>query len=161
MSQHPLFAINPELDLVLERVVDVAPRLVWAAWTKPELIKQWFCPRPWMVTDCRIDLRPGGEFYTLMQGPDGQSFPMDGCILDVVEGERLVLTDTLTAGYRPAEKPFFSSIVQFIPEGAGTRYIATAIHGTAATRQSHIDMGFHQGWGTALDQLVELARTLA
>ncbi len=51
--------INPKLDLVLERVVDVPPHLVWEAWTKPEHVKHWFCPKPWSVTECEIDLRPG------------------------------------------------------------------------------------------------------
>ena len=32
---------DPKLDLVLERVGDVAPTLVWAAWTRPEYVKQW------------------------------------------------------------------------------------------------------------------------
>ena len=51
---------DPKLDLVLERVVDVAPTLVWAAWTRPEYLKQWFTPAPWQTVDCEIDLRPGG-----------------------------------------------------------------------------------------------------
>jgi uncharacterized protein YndB with AHSA1/START domain len=40
------FTINPTLDLVLEREIDIAPELVWEAWTQPEHIKQFFCPRP-------------------------------------------------------------------------------------------------------------------
>ena len=37
----------PHYDLVLQRVVPVAPELVWAAWTQPEHITQWFTPAPW------------------------------------------------------------------------------------------------------------------
>jgi uncharacterized protein YndB with AHSA1/START domain len=63
---------DPRLDLILERVVDVAPELVWAAWTKPEHIKKWFTPAPWKTVDCEIDLRPGGIFRTVMRSPEGQ-----------------------------------------------------------------------------------------
>ena len=44
---------NPDLDLVLERTVSVAPERVWAAWTEPELLKQWFTPAPWKTVDGR------------------------------------------------------------------------------------------------------------
>ena len=57
-------ATDPKLDLVLERVIDVPRRLVWEAWTRPEHLKEWFCPKPWGVSDCEIDLRPGGIFRT-------------------------------------------------------------------------------------------------
>ena len=49
--------IDPELDLVLERVVDVRPELVWQAWTRPEHIVNWFTPDPWKTIACEIDLR--------------------------------------------------------------------------------------------------------
>src|SRR5690606_6305336 len=81
MSMPPL---NPKLDLVLERVVDVSPRLVWRAWTEPEHLMKWFCPRPRQTVDCRIDLRPGGECFTQMRSPEGVD--MDGgagCYLEV------------------------------------------------------------------------------
>jgi uncharacterized protein YndB with AHSA1/START domain len=68
--------------------------------------------------------------------------------------ERLVWTDALLPGYRPSEKPFMTAVIELENEGKGTRYTATAIHRDEAGKKQHEDMGFHQGWGTALDQLV-------
>ena len=48
---------NPELDLLLERIVDVPREKIWAAWTTPTLLMPWFCPLPWKTIDCVIDLR--------------------------------------------------------------------------------------------------------
>ena len=64
MSLSPIITIDPKLDLVLERVVDVPVHLVWKAWTEPEHLKPWFCPKPWYVSECEIDLRPGGMLRT-------------------------------------------------------------------------------------------------
>jgi len=156
----PLWKPDPKLDLVLERVIDVPPALVWAAWTKPEHLRHWFCPKPWIVTDCEIDPRPGGIFRTTMRGPEGQEFPNVGCYLEVVPTERLVFTDALLPGYRPSENPFMTAVITLKPEGKGTRYTAVAIHRDDAARKRHEEMGFHQGWGTALDQLVAHAKTM-
>lgn len=147
---------DPELDLVLERVVDVPPELVWRAWTQPEHLKAWFCPRPWMVTECEIDLRPGGIFHTVMQSPEGDSHPGTGCVLEVVPNERFVWTSALLPGFRPAAESdlSFTAVISIRPEGDGTRYTATAIHPDPEGRQRHEEMGFHEGWATALDQLV-------
>jgi uncharacterized protein YndB with AHSA1/START domain len=154
------FKPDPKLDLVLERVIDVPRELVWAAWTKPEHIRKWFTPAPWTVADCEIDLRPGGIFRTTMRSPEGKEFPNVGCYLDVVTNERLVWTDALLPGYRPAPNPFMSAVVLLKPEGKGTRYTAIAIHRDEAGRKQHEEMGFQEGWGKALDQLVALTRTM-
>jgi len=157
------FAIDPALDLVLERTVDIPPHLVWLAWTRPEHLKKWFTPAPWTTIACEIDLRPGGRFHTVMRSPEGQTFPNDGCYLEVVENQRLSWTNALAPGFRPvAPGPtcggdgsfLFSAIVELAPEGQGTRYTATAIHQDRAGRDAHERMGFREGWGKALDQLV-------
>jgi uncharacterized protein YndB with AHSA1/START domain len=152
---------DPKLDLVLTRVVDVAPRLLWEAWTKPEHLVKWFTPAPWSTAEVELDLRPGGMFRSVMRSPEGELHPNLGCYLEVVPLERLVFTDALLPGYRPAEKPFMTAIVTFEAHGSGTKYTATALHHDAATRDTHAEMGFHDGWGTALDQLVAYAKTLA
>ena len=84
---------DPRLDLVLERVVEVPPELVWKAWTEPEHLKRWFTPLPWTTVECEIDLRPGGIFRTVMRSPEGQDHPNMGCYLEVVPNRRLVWTD--------------------------------------------------------------------
>jgi len=53
------FKPDPKLDLVLERVVDVPPSLVWACWTMPKHIKKWFTPAPWKTVEAQVDLAAG------------------------------------------------------------------------------------------------------
>ncbi|MCA9565211.1 MAG: SRPBCC family protein [Myxococcales bacterium] len=156
--------IDPNRDLVLERVVNVAPELVWKAWTQPEHLVKWFTPRPWMTVHCEIDLYPGGKFRTIMRSPEGQEADNTGCYLEVVENQRLVWTGALEPGFRPAkiaaDVPFlFTAAILMEPSGTGTKYTAIAMHQTETGCKSHEEMGFHHGWGAALDQLVEVAPT--
>lgn len=162
MTDSYIYQPDPRLDLTLERVVDVPPERVWAAWTQPEQLKPWFTPAPWKTVDCEIDLRPGGIFRTVMRSPEGQDFPNLGCYLEVVPNERLVWTNTLLPGFRPASDPagdhcggfFFTAVISLAHEGNGTRYRALVIHADEAGRARHEAMGFREGWGAALDQLV-------
>jgi uncharacterized protein YndB with AHSA1/START domain len=168
MSPISTYRFNPELDLKLERTVDVAPELVWMAWTNPEYLKQWYTPDPWKTVDAELDVRPGGIFRTTMRSPEGQEFPNLGCYLDIVENRRLVWTDSLEPGFRPASKAILgkfhiTAVIQMEPadpSGKSTRYSAMALHNDAASRQKHSDMGFEDGWGTVLNQLVALVKKL-
>jgi len=154
-------AFNPETDLLLERVVPTPKRLVWKAWTDTEHLKRWFCPRPWMTVHAEIDLRPGGRFVTVMRSPEGQEFPGTGCYLAVEAEHRIVWTSALGDGFRPNTNPvgeaefLFTCDLTFTEEAGGTRYRAHAMHANPQARQTHETMGFHDGWGTALDQLIE------
>lgn len=148
------------LDLEISRRIDVAPRYVWAAWTQPEHLKHWFVPKPWKIAECSIDLRPGGAFNTTMESPDGERMPNLGCVLEVVPERRLVITDTLTAGWRPAPEPFFTAIVTLEPVNGGTLYRARALHGNEEAHRKHVEMGFTEGWGTVAGQLADYAANL-
>jgi uncharacterized protein YndB with AHSA1/START domain len=157
------FTLNPDLDLVLERTVSVAPEKVWAAWTNPELLVQWFTPAPWKTAGCDIDLRPGGKFNTVMESPEGERFPNNGCILEIVANRLLVFTSVVGEGFRPvapangAENLPFTARISLEPAANdGTRYTAVVMHADVEGAKRHADMGFHDGWGAALDQLVNL-----
>jgi uncharacterized protein YndB with AHSA1/START domain len=154
---------NPDLDLVLERTVPVAPERVWAAWTEPELLKQWFTPAPWKTADVDIDLRPGGRCVTTMESPEGEQFPNAGCYLEVRPNELLVFTSVMTEDFRPVtpsngaqDLPFTARIEITPADDGGTHYRAVAMHADEAGCQRHAEMGFADGWGAALDQLVAL-----
>lgn len=145
--------------LVLSRIVPVRRELVWRAWSEPELLKQWFCPKPYAVDHCVLDLRAGGRFYTHMVGPDHWECDNEGSYLEVVPNVRLAFTDLLHADWTPAPNPALKFTASVILEDAGerkTRYTAIARHGSAQSREQHIQMGFHDGWGKATDQLIEL-----
>ncbi len=161
------FTPDPNLDLLLEREVDAPAHLLWRALTTPELLMQWFCPRPWKTVECDIDLRPGGVFRTVMESPEGVRMDEGvGCYLEVVENQRLVWTSALGPGYRPnvmePDQPgfLFTAVITLESMGDRTKYSALAIHSDPESKSSHEVMGFHDGWGTALDQLVELAQGL-
>jgi len=158
---------NPKLDLILERVVDVPRELVWKAWTTPEYLMKWFTPEPWKTVDCELNLRPGGLFRSVMRSPEGDEHENIGCYLEVVENERLVWTDALEQGYRPTNKPsdclvdfYFTAIISLEPHKNGTKYKVIALHGNEEGRKKHEEMGFHDGWGKALEQLVAFVKTL-
>lgn len=162
----PAYPVDPTLDLVLERIVDVPRELVWAAWTVPAHVKKWFTPAPWTTVECEINLRPGGIFRTVMRSPEGREFPHAGCYLEVKENERLVWTEALEPGCWPSnrktEVPPFTAVIALAPHGNGqsTKYTAIAMHKDEEGRRRHDKMGFQEGWGKALEQLVEAARSL-
>jgi len=149
-------------DLVISRLVRAPRAKLWQAWTDPNLLKEWWCPKPWTTEVLAFDLRPGGAFHTLMKGPDGASSDNPGCFLELVPQQRIVMTSMLTGGWRPA-KPWLAmtAIVTMADEGEGTRYVATVLHPDSATNERPEQMGFFQGWNTCIDQLEAFARELS
>lgn len=151
----------PAHVLTFERVLTVSPDLLWRCWTEPALMMHWFCPPPWRLTDVRLELRPGGEFYTVMTGPDGQEHASTGVVLAVEPQRQLVFTDALQPGWVPSGRAFMVAHIGLSPEGVGTtRYVARAMHWDRQTLLEHEAMGFHDGWGKAAEQLEQLARCL-
>jgi uncharacterized protein YndB with AHSA1/START domain len=162
--------MTEKLDLVLERTIDAPVDLVWKAYTNPEHLKQWFAPKPYQITECDLDLKPGGIFRIRMVGPEGfdTGHGTPGCVLEAVENEKLAWTSAIGPGYRPNEAGEgcdsfpMTAIVTFKDAGNGkTAYKAVALHKNEADRETHEKMGFHEGWGTVAGQLEEYAKALA
>jgi len=158
------------LDLILERTLDAPIDLVWRAYTDPEHLKHWFAPKPYEISECELDLRPGGIFRVRMIGPDGfdTGHGNASCVLEVIEGQKLSWTSALGPGYRPAEmgegcESFpMTAIISLKDAGSGkTQYKAVALHKNTQDRDAHERMGFQEGWGTTARQLEELAKGLS
>ncbi|MDQ1185805.1 SRPBCC family protein [Agrobacterium larrymoorei] len=148
-------------ELILMREIDAPPEKIFRAWTDPELLKQWFCPKPWGVSHAELDVRAGGSSIIVMKGPNGEEVENRGVYLEVVPNKKIVFTDAFKSAWVPSDKPFMTGIVLLEPFGDGrTKYTAMARHWTEEDKQTHEAMGFHEGWGAAADQLEALVATI-
>ncbi|MGD9816615.1 MAG: SRPBCC family protein [Hyphomonadaceae bacterium] len=150
-----------QYELVLDVTLDAPKEKLYRCWTEPTLLQQWFVPRPWTISKVEQDLRPGGASLVVMRDPDGNEYPNPGVFLEIVPNKKIVMTDAFSAGWEPAGRPFMVAEVTFEDASQGkTRYRAVARHWTEESKQAHIQMGFHEGWGACARQLEELAKTL-
>lgn len=140
-----------------------APRAaVWRCWSEGELLKQWYVPKPWYVSQATLDVRAGGACNTVFNGPAGEVHPNAGQYLEVVEGERLTFTDAYIGDFEPSDKaPFMTGYVVLTDAPAGgTNMEWGARHWSDESMEQHKSMGFEAGWNAAADQLDVLAASL-
>lgn len=154
-------APRSDRELVLARIIDAPREQVYRAWTDPELLKQWFTPKPWTTEEVNIDVRPGGRCEIVMADENGTRYPNPGQYVEVVPNEKLVFTDAFVGDWVPNEKPFMTAQLTFEDAGNGqTRYIARVMHHTVEALKQHEAMGFHEGWGTTTEQLEQALKAL-
>jgi uncharacterized protein YndB with AHSA1/START domain len=148
------------LDLTVSRIIRAPRTTVWAAWTTPEQLEQWWVPAPARSRVTALDVTPGGAFVTEFSD-DGINFSpqIQGCFLAVDRLERLVWTNALVAGWRPAEQPFITASITFADHPDGTEYTARAMHKDRADVVQHEELGFFEGWEAVTRQLSEFAET--
>lgn len=152
--------MNPDLDLSIHRVIRAPRKVVWEAWTDPTSLAQWWIPAPTVCRVDRLEVRPGGAFVTRMSD-DGTTFVphLDACFLLVEDYERIVFTNTVDGGWRPAHPaPVpMTAEVNLQDHADGTDYRIVVRHGDEAARNRHAELGFAEGWGTVADQLTHVA----
>ena len=150
-----------EHSLTLVRTLAAPRSAVWRCWTEPELLKQWFCPKPWTVPEADFDLRVGGRMNTVMAGPNGERHEGQGMWLAIEPMTRLVFTDAYTEGFVPTAQPFMTGVVELADAPNGHTHMTwSARHATAEAKAKHFEMGWEAGWNAATDQLDALAQTL-
>jgi uncharacterized protein YndB with AHSA1/START domain len=155
-------SFDPRLDLTLSRVIKAPRAAVWEAWTTPASFEQWWVPAPARCRVVEMDLRPGGAFVTEISEGGAAFMPhMSGCFLAVETGERIVLTNALVGGWRPAEQPFMTAVITLRDHPDSTDYAAHVMHKDNADRNMHEELGFHDGWGTVVEQLARLVERRA
>ena len=154
--------MNPAHEISFELILNAPKEKLYRGWTEPELMKQWFAPRPWTTVHAETDVRPGGATKVTMRSPEGQDFPNPGQWLEVIPTRKLVFTDAFTGNWGPKDgAPFFVAIVEFEDAGPGkTKYTARARHWTAEAKAQHEQMGFVPGWTMCAKQLEELCQRI-
>jgi uncharacterized protein YndB with AHSA1/START domain len=83
---------DAERELIIRRTFDAPRELVFRAWTEPQLLAQWSCPRGFTCSENRGELRVGGAFSACMRSPEGTEHRLRGVYREIVPPERLVFT---------------------------------------------------------------------
>lgn len=117
----------PERDIVSPRFLEVTPEAAFAAFADPERLARWWGPKGFTNTMQAFELRPGGRWHILMHAPDGQDFPNRSTFVEVIPGRRVV--------YDHGDHVFLA-VLDFAPEGAGTRLTFVMRFPTAAERDA-------------------------
>ena len=138
-------------EVVLTRVFDAPRRMVFDAFTRPELLKRWFGPRGWSLVVCEVDLRVGGGFRFVMRSPDGKQMGMRGVYREIVPPERSVHMESFD------DYPGESQVTAvFVEQGGKTMLTATVLYPSQAVRDAVIQSGMEHGAAECYDRLAEL-----
>ena len=158
-------ARNDPREFVIERDFDAPRALVFAAWTDPKHLGQWWGPEHYQ-SRCEVDLRPGGAFRIVMLR-DGVEYPMDGVYREIAAPERLVYTTDLSgqpaswhdavAPGRDRKKPppayAATTTVTFADLEGRTRLTVRMRFESAAERDALVRIGMSGGWSQSFDKL--------
>lgn len=153
---------RPEMEEVSEQVLVItrvfaAPReLVFAAWTDPKHIAQWWGPHGFTVPHCELDLQPGGAMIIHMRAPDGSLTPMKGLFHEIVPPERLVFSSRAFEDQAGNPQLEVLNTVTFTDLGGHTRLTLEARVIKATPQVAEALAGMEQGWLQALDRLADL-----
>ncbi|MCU1304101.1 MAG: Activator of Hsp90 ATPase 1 family protein [Candidatus Sulfotelmatobacter sp.] len=138
-------------EIVLTRVFDAPRTMVYDALTQPDLLKRWFGPRGWSLVVCEIDLRVGGKWRFVLQGPGGKKMGMYGVYRELLRPERTVHTESFD------DYPGESIVTGVLVEQAGkTTLTGTVLYQSQEIRDAVIKSGMEHGAAETYDKLAEL-----
>jgi uncharacterized protein YndB with AHSA1/START domain len=143
-------SVPTEREVVLTRVFHAPRKLVFAAMTKSELLKQWYGPRGWTVVSSEIDLKVGGTWRTVLRGPTGQEMAMSGVYREIVPPERIVSTESFDD--YPGES--LNTLV-LIEENGTTTMTSTVRYESKEIRDAVLQSGMEHGAAETFDRLAE------
>lgn len=100
MKKHGLTLTTPsEREIVMTRDFNAPRHLVFAAWTKPELLRRWHGVfGGWSMVVCEFEAWAGGSYQFVWEGPAGERMRMSGVVREIVEPERMVATERMNDG---------------------------------------------------------------
>jgi uncharacterized protein YndB with AHSA1/START domain len=147
--------IPTDREIVLTRVFDAPRALVFEAFTKPELLRQWFGPRGWSLVVADVDLNVGGTFRFMLRGPDGNDLGMRGIWREIVAPERSVHMESFD------DYPGESQVTTVLSEQQEkTKLTATILYPSKEIRDAVLSSGMEHGAAESYDKLADLLASL-
>jgi uncharacterized protein YndB with AHSA1/START domain len=146
-----------ERELVVTRTFNGPARLVFEAWTQPELLKRWWAPRSVGVTlvSCELDARTGGKYRFVFGHGDSQSMAFFGRYLEVTPPSRLVWTNEEDGDNGSVTTATFED------QGDKTRVVVHELYPSKEALDAARASGMENGTCEQHEQLDELLVSLA
>jgi uncharacterized protein YndB with AHSA1/START domain len=145
-------------EIALTRVFDAPRHLVFAAYTRPELLQRWLgVVAGWSWAVCEIDLRVGGAYRWVWRGPDGAEMGMGGVYREIVPPERIVATEKFDQSWYPGEA---MTTVTLVERDGRTTLTLTVRYESRAARDAVLASPMEQGVAAGFDNLAALLATL-
>ncbi len=136
----------------MTRVFDSPRKDVFAAWTDPKQVAQWWGPTGFTTPVCELDVRPGGAILIHMRAPDGTIYPMSGVYREVVPPERLVFTATPLDKDGKAMFENLNTVIFSERDGKTTVSLRVEVVKSSAEAEQYL-AGMEMGWKMTLDRL--------
>jgi uncharacterized protein YndB with AHSA1/START domain len=151
-------SLPSEREFTLTRTFDAPRRLVFDAYTRPEMIKKWlFGPAEWPLVVCEIDLRVGGKLRYVWRNKERGDMGMSGVFREVAAPERLAHTELFDEDWTGGETLLTTT---FVESGGRTTVAATVRYSSQAARDAALKTPMLEGWSQGHDRLDELLATL-
>jgi uncharacterized protein YndB with AHSA1/START domain len=136
----------------MTRVFDAPRKVVFAAWTDPKQVAQWWGPTGFTNPVCELDVRPGGAILIHMRAPDGTVYPMAGVYKEIVPPERLVFTSVALDKDGKAMFENLNTVIFSEHNGKTTVELRAQVVKSSAAAEPHL-AGMEMGWKLTLDRL--------
>lgn len=145
----------------IEREFQAEISMVWDAWTKPELLDQWWAPKPYQTKTKSMDFREGGFWLYAMESPKKEIHWCKNDYLKIETGKSFTGLDAFCDenGNVNPEMPRTQWTNTFSEANNKTLVSIKAKYETSADLEKVIEMGFKEGFTMALQNLDELLST--
>lgn len=150
------YSTPSDREVVVTRLVDAPPHLVYLAMTDARHIPNWLTgPEGWTMPVCEVDVRPGGAWRYVYRKASGKEMTIAGRYLEVVPGERIVATESWGEPW-----PEIVNTTTLTAVGAQTLITMTMTFDSLAARDAALGTGMNSGLDRSLDNLDALLPSL-
>jgi uncharacterized protein YndB with AHSA1/START domain len=152
-----------DTQIRITRDFDAPARLIYKAYTTPELVKRWWHANRGTCTSTEIDLRVGGKWRWVMVTDSGFEVAFHGEYREIVPNERLVYTEVYEGAPLAADGREEAAVntLTFVEKDGRTRVTTLTETRTKEVRDMIINSGMEGGMQDAFDLLEQVAQSLA
>lgn len=149
--------------LIMERIFDAPPTLMFKVWSSCEHLKHWWGPKEWPMDECEMDFREGGKWHFCLRGPnEGDESWGLAIYKEIDRPQKIVYQDNFSDedGNINEEMPGMLITVELFEHKGKTRYVGTTLFDTEASLQKTMEMGVVEGMNSSLDRMEDYLATI-